>query len=128
MDPLDFGEVLGNLLDNARKHARSTITATARLHADIVTIAISDDGPGIPEDERARLVQRGEQGEPDLEGSGLGLAIVTGVLTSYGLTLELATSAGGGCSATFGVEGWWERGGEEVAARRDRREMLPVAR
>jgi signal transduction histidine kinase len=108
MDPLDFGEVLGNLLDNARKHARSTVQARANLRGTATTITIVDDGPGIAEDERARLVRRGEQGQPDLEGSGLGLAIVTGVLGSYGLDLELTTLEHGGCAASFVVEGWIE--------------------
>lgn len=101
MDPVDLGEVLGNLIDNARKWARSTVQVTAEPLGNAVRITVRDDGPGIPAFEWSRLVERGERGSPHVEGSGLGLAIVTDVLQAYGVVLALVRPPGGGCSFSF---------------------------
>ena len=108
MDPHDFGEVLGNLLDNARKWARSRVTILASPAPKGFVISVHDDGPGIPDAQWSRLVERGERGSPDVEGSGLGLAIVKSVLESYGLELILKATQDGGCTAAFEIEGWLE--------------------
>lgn len=89
MDPFDLGEVLGNLLDNARKWARSSVVVSARREGECIWVGVTDDGPGIPTVHRARLAERGERGSSHVDGSGLGLAIVTGVLDSYSATLSL---------------------------------------
>jgi hypothetical protein len=55
MDPEDFGEVAGNLLDNARIWARSRVTIGAEPIGQSIRIVIDDDGPGIPADECQRV-------------------------------------------------------------------------
>jgi signal transduction histidine kinase len=101
MDPADFGEVLGNVLDNARKWAVSNVTVSAMRERDSARLLVSDDGPGISAQARTRVIQRGEQGAYDSEGSGLGLAIANDVLSEYGTQLILADAVAGGCSASF---------------------------
>ncbi len=102
MDPDDFGEVIGNLLDNARKAAATTVRISAESQGAGVRIAIDDDGPGIAAERVAHLLSRGASEDPTAEGTGLGLAIVTAVLEEYGLTLDLARSPAGGTRAAFG--------------------------
>lgn len=105
MDPEDFGEVMGNLLDNARIWARGRVVVRARLAEGRVCIAVEDDGPGIPAARRDVLLTRGITGG---EGTGLGLAIVTDVLALYGLTLSIGDSPAGGCRVSFTLDGWME--------------------
>lgn len=116
MDPHDFGEVLGNLLDNGRKWTRSHVSVTAHRTAAGFKIAVSDDGPGIPDAQRSRLVERGERGSHDVEGSGLGLAIVKNILASYGRELHLETAEEGGCAAAFEIKGWVDSAGVGLPA------------
>jgi signal transduction histidine kinase len=102
MDPDDFGEVMGNLLDNARKWAKSQVRVECQMRAGAAQFIVDDDGPGAPETMRATLPRRGEaaSGEDD-ESTGLGLAIVADVLAQYGSTLALEDSPSGGCRARF---------------------------
>ena len=81
MDSDDFGEVMGNLLDNARKWAKSQVQILSEWRAGAAQFIVDDDGPGAPEAVRAAAPRRGEptSGEDD-ESSGLGLAIVADVL------------------------------------------------
>ncbi len=106
MDPEDFGEVVGNLLDNARIWARGRIAVSVAPGADGLCLAIDDDGPGIAADRRELLRGRGESGAAPGEGSGLGLAIVGDLLSLYGTTLEICESPLGGCRVAFTLPGW----------------------
>ena len=76
-DRADVTELLGNLLDNACKWARSRIriAATVDAAADSRTalrLTIEDDGPGIAEADRARVLTRGGRADEDTPGYGLG--------------------------------------------------------
>lgn len=108
MDPDDFGEVLGNLLDNARLWAKTQVTVAATPAEGRIRISITDDGPGIAPEARTRMVERGESSAPPGEGSGLGLAIANDVLGLYGATLTIEDAPGGGCQITFYIAGWVE--------------------
>jgi signal transduction histidine kinase len=103
MDPADFSEIVGNLLDNARKWARRRISVSCTPKDYCVNVVIEDDGPGIPEDKQSLFLARGERGTYDCEGSGLGLAIVADVLAEYGIRLDIGARPGGGCRITFAV-------------------------
>ena len=105
IDPDDFGEIIGNLLDNARKYARASVHVSAALADGLVTLTIDDDGPGIPPELRGRLAERGERASEELEGSGLGLAIVRDLLADYGAALTIADSPEGGCRMQFTMPG-----------------------
>jgi two-component system sensor histidine kinase PhoQ len=97
----DLTEMLGNLLDNACKWCRSQVRITGasnpyagpreRLH-----IAVEDDGPGIPQQDRPRVLQRGVRADENVPGHGLGLAMVRDTVDLYGGRLEVDASPLGG--------------------------------
>ena len=90
IDPVDYGELLANLLDNAGKWARSKIVLSFTCNSEgAVTATISDDGPGIPEHELARVFELGVRLDSSMPGSGLGLAIARDLAKALGLELTL---------------------------------------
>jgi len=97
----DLEELLGNLLDNAMKWARSTVavSVTPAGAAGLFEIAIEDDGPGIPEDKARDALKRGRRLDETKPGTGLGLAIVADLVNEYGGALALDRSAMGGLKA-----------------------------
>jgi signal transduction histidine kinase len=101
MDPDDFGEIMGNLLDNARKWATSNVRVGAEVLGGVASIVVDDDGPGPAAADLARLPLRGERANADGEGAGLGLAIVSDVLSQYHSALTIEASPQGGCRAKF---------------------------
>ncbi len=92
----DLEEMLGNLLDNACKWARSRVEIRAELVQERLIVTVADDGPGLPAARRAEVLQRGRRLDETVPGSGLGLAIVVDLAGLYGgrLTLEDATQGG----------------------------------
>ena len=105
----DYGKLRGvvlNLIENAVKFTKPgdaiELSASATVDGASVEIAVGDAGPGVPEAERARLVERfARSGGADTEGSGLGLAIVTAVATAHGGSLQLGESRLGGLRAVI---------------------------
>lgn len=91
-DRADLAEVLGNLLENAARHAKSRVCITAAGAPSGPSIMIDDDGPGIAAAERRRAVERGVRLDEREEGAGLGLAIAQDVLDAYGWRLDLSAS------------------------------------
>ncbi|MFM2371438.1 MAG: hypothetical protein RIS85_1160 [Pseudomonadota bacterium] len=103
-DPVLLHHVLTNLVDNAFRHAQSAVTIAASHHAGRVLLAVSDDGPGVPEAERQRVFDRFTrlEGSDRTDGSGLGLAIVKGFADAMGMQIEIAASpTGGACFTLF---------------------------
>lgn len=98
MDKADLAEVLGNLLENASRHASSKVRLSL---ADNGHVAIDDDGPGVPENLRDWVLKRGRRLDERSDGAGLGLAIVQEVLEAYDRKLVLETSPLGGLRAVF---------------------------
>jgi signal transduction histidine kinase len=96
VEEADLAEVLGNLLDNARKWARSEVRMTARSFGEGVELVVRDDGPGIPECDRARVMRRGIRLDESMPGSGLGLNIANAIVEAYGGTMVLDSTAHGG--------------------------------
>lgn len=97
IDAQDLAEMLGNLLDNAARHARGVVTLTAApAPPDRVQLAIDDDGPGIPPERREQVLQPGVRLDEDPAGDGFGLAIVRDLLALYGGQVALDTSPLGG--------------------------------
>ncbi len=104
----DLQEMLGNLLDNACKWAKSRVLVAA-LEADAqLRIDIDDDGPGIAARDRPLLLQRGMRGDERVPGSGLGLSIVDDLASLYGGRLELLEAPAGGLRARL----WLPAGGK----------------
>ena len=95
----DLDEMLGNLLDNACKWARSRVTICSALAGGDVIITVDDDGPGVPSSMREVVLQRGMRADEASPGSGLGLAIVQELAELYGGGISLDTASGGGLRA-----------------------------
>ncbi len=100
-DRADLTELLGNLLDNACKWARSHIRLAVAVDAaadsrTALRLTIEDDGPGIAEADRARVLTRGGRADEATPGYGLGLAMVHDTVALYGGTLHIESSALGG--------------------------------
>lgn len=95
IDEGDLAEILGNLVENAARFARSRVRIEAAKTVGGTTINVADDGPGIPDHQRDAALARGVRLDADGEGTGLGLAIVSDVVDAYGGTLTLADAAPG---------------------------------
>ncbi len=102
MDRTDLAEVLGNVLDNAARHAASRVRIVACRECSGTSIIVEDDGAGIPPAAQASATQRGVRFDERTEGTGLGLAIVQDVLDTYDWRLLLGKSeALGGLKVTL---------------------------
>jgi signal transduction histidine kinase len=103
----DLEEMVGNLLDNACKWARSEISLSAGVpdegRDDRVVITIEDDGPGLTKEQRKEVFSRGKRMDQSVPGSGLGLSIVEELVRVYGGQLTLGTAASGGLSAKLAL-------------------------
>jgi signal transduction histidine kinase len=99
VDPDDFMEVAGNLLENASKWAKSRVFVSARNGDGAVRLTIADDGPGVPSDMLAELGQRGARLDAQTTGTGIGLAIVKEIIEAYGGRLLLRNGVNGGLVA-----------------------------
>ena len=95
-------QVLRNLLDNAFCHGRSAVLVEVDVDETFGRVLVSDDGPGIPKPERARVFDRFVRLETarsrDTGGSGLGLAIVREIVTAHGGQVAVGVSARGGAA------------------------------
>ncbi len=108
IDPDSFGSVVGNLLDNAAKFSTETkeIDVEARPVANGYRVAVSDRGPGVPRDERAKIFDRFQRGEHArrmaVPGVGLGLHVARNLMKAHGGSISVTDRGGGG--AVFVVE------------------------
>ncbi|HEY0114134.1 MAG TPA: HAMP domain-containing sensor histidine kinase [Allosphingosinicella sp.] len=88
----DLDEMLGNLIENAAKYGNGRVFVTVAGDAECVEVEVEDDGPGIPEAERAAIFDRGARLDTGKPGTGLGLAIVRDVAEIYGGSIHLEES------------------------------------
>jgi len=95
----DLDEMLGNLLDNGCKWARSQVCLAAHAGGGRVVVCVDDDGPGIEPSMRTTVLQRGVRADEGAPGSGLGLAIVRDLAELYGGTITLSAAPAGGLRA-----------------------------
>jgi signal transduction histidine kinase len=100
----DLDEMLGNVLDNACKWARSSCRVHARVDAGRVVIVIDDDGPGIPAETRERVAVRGVRADEAIPGSGVGLSIAGDLARAYGGSTSLADSPLGGLRVVIDLQ------------------------
>lgn len=99
LDHRDIEDILGNLLDNARKWAKSRVIVTARSEDRHVVIAIDDDGPGIPANQIESALARGVRLDRSVQGTGVGLSIVKDLIELVGCEFSLSNGRAGGISA-----------------------------
>ncbi len=97
-----FQSILHNLLTNAIRyvHDGGQVAVALRRQGGALTLSVADDGPGIPEEQRALVFERFYRGVGhDASGAGLGLAIVTQAVARLGGGVRLSTGLGGrGCA------------------------------
>lgn len=85
----DLMELLGNLLENGFKWAKSRVLFSARPLGSIrarrpgVEFTVEDDGPGVPPERLPELMKRGVRGDERTPGHGIGLSIVHDIVSSY---------------------------------------------
>ncbi|TRC76224.1 HAMP domain-containing histidine kinase [Mesorhizobium sp. WSM4307] len=92
VDEGDLSEILGNLVENAARFARSSVRVKAWATGGDVSIAVADDGPGIPDADRESALSRGVQLDSKGGSSGLGLAIVADIVEAYGGRLTMTNA------------------------------------
>jgi two-component system sensor histidine kinase PhoQ len=106
----DLLEALGNLMDNACKWCRARVRVSATLQTGVgagqkLRVVVEDDGPGIPEAQRQRVLERGARADEGTPGHGLGLAMVRDMAEMYGGQLVLGVSQLGGARVELRLPG-----------------------
>ena len=101
----DLDEMLGNLLDNACKWARTRVEVSSSIAGERLTVLVEDDGPGIDEQARQTVLGRGVRSDAHVPGFGLGLAIVRDLAGLYGGTISLDRARIGGLAARLELPG-----------------------
>lgn len=108
IDRDDLLELLGNLLDNAAKHAKKTVVLELQYKPDQsasdVIFTIEDDGPGVSEDAQQQLTERGNKLDETVAGHGLGLSICQSICQSYQGKLAFSHSTLGGLKVTAALK------------------------
>ncbi|WP_156679467.1 sensor histidine kinase [Sphingomonas profundi] len=92
IDPQDLDEMLGNLLDNAWRHARQAIRVEAEARGPVVALTIEDDGPGLDAAAMAEAMLPGRRLDERGDGHGFGLPIARELAELNGGSLRLARS------------------------------------
>lgn len=108
----DLEDLVGNLIDNAGKWAKSVVRVTVdglQGHDSVgpspLVITVEDDGVGLAAEERDLATRRGRRLDETKPGSGLGLSIVTDLAGAYGGSFVLDESSLGGLKATLRLPG-----------------------
>ncbi|MFC4055031.1 sensor histidine kinase [Actinomadura syzygii] len=98
--PGRLSRVVGNLLDNAERHADAAVRLSLRAEAGAVVLRVADDGPGVPPADRARIFERfvrlDDARSRDEGGAGLGLAIARDLVVAHGGELIVGDAPEGG--------------------------------
>jgi signal transduction histidine kinase len=108
----DLEEMVGNLVDNGCKWARSRVAIevvadkpAASTEKGRVRVIVDDDGPGLSPAQREQVALRGRRLDETKPGSGLGLSIVVELAGLYGGVLTLGTAPIGGLRAELALPG-----------------------
>lgn len=103
-DPAAMARAVHNLLDNATRHASSRVDVSVRQDGPDAVLVVADDGPGIPEGDRARVFERFVRLDAGRSrqagGTGLGLAIVAEIIAAHDGTAKITDTPGGGATVT----------------------------
>jgi two-component system OmpR family sensor kinase len=107
-DSLRIHQVIANLLANARTHtpAGTKIVIAAEQGINETIISVSDNGPGLSQEDQERIFERFYRADParvrnSIEGSGLGLSIVDAVMTAHGGYVSVKSKLGEGSTFTL---------------------------
>lgn len=95
-DEQDVMELVGNLLENAFKYGKRHVRMSSAIEGNRLRIDVEDDGPGVPVNQRERILERGQRLDTSIPGQGIGLAVAAEIVRSYeGTILILDSSLGG---------------------------------
>jgi two-component system sensor histidine kinase PhoQ len=96
-DEGDLYEILGNTIDNAFKWAKSKVQLEIiQFKKNKLQIQLHDDGPGMSDEVKQRVLQRGQRADPSTSGQGIGLAVVHEIVLIYGGEIFIKDSKLGG--------------------------------
>jgi signal transduction histidine kinase len=99
LDPLRTRQAVLNLVDNALRYGRGTVTVTARVRSSTLTVDVVDEGDGFPADLANAAFEpftRGAVTPSAPKGAGLGLTIVQAVAAAHGGVARVTRNPGGG--------------------------------
>jgi signal transduction histidine kinase len=103
----ELRRILGNLVDNARRHATAEVLMSARSDGGRVLVRVDDDGPGIPPDDRERIFEKftrlGDHLTRPQQGVGLGLYIARRSIEEMGGEIWCDESPTGGARFGFSL-------------------------
>lgn len=106
-DPDKVSHILNNLVSNAFKFThKGSVTLTVHPGQADVAITVSDTGPGIPLQERAKIFDKFYRTKEakNVKGTGLGLAIVKGLVEAHGGSISVEQNNGGGSRFVFSLK------------------------
>jgi signal transduction histidine kinase len=101
IDPDDLNELLGNLLENAARAARTRVRVTSAPQGRTLKISVQDDGAGVTPQAMETLIARGARLDQSKGNAGLGLSLVADILEAYGSKPEFSVSDLGGLAVSF---------------------------
>ena len=101
VDAHDLAEIVGNVMDNAARHAAARVSVSAAARDGAVEVTVADDGPGIAAERREQAMAPGIRLDEGPSGDGFGLAIVRELLSLCGGRMELGEAPGGGLSVAI---------------------------
>lgn len=103
MDVVQIDQVLTNLIENALKFTPqgSLISLLAVGGHQTVRVTVADRGPGVPREDRARILEPFERGDSSDSGTGLGLAICNAIVVAHGGRMWVSDNPQGGAAFTF---------------------------
>jgi two-component system sensor histidine kinase KdpD len=106
-DGVLIGQVLANLLENAAKYTPpgTPVSISARADRDEITIAVADEGPGLPSGEERRVFDKFHRATPEgpQSGVGLGLSIAKAIVQAHGGSIEAENLPLGGAVFRFSL-------------------------
>lgn len=95
-DEQDVMEFFGNMLENAFKYGNKQVRVRSFIEATQLRIDIEDDGPGVPDDQTERILERGQRLDTTIPGQGIGLAVAAEIIRSYEGSISIHRSDLGG--------------------------------
>ena len=105
-DPVHLRRAVKNLLENAARHAEARVVVRREVQGGLLVISVCDDGPGIPADQRQRVLEPFARLDDSRSrgsgGVGLGLAIVTEIARAHGGDLKVGEAPEGGAAFALG--------------------------
>ncbi|TCN83610.1 sensor histidine kinase [Shewanella fodinae] len=89
----DLMELCGNLMENAFRLCISEVRVSAKMDKSGFELLVEDDGPGVEDNLKQRIIERGVRADTQSPGQGIGLAVCNEIVNSYGGTLKIEDSS-----------------------------------